>query len=395
VLFIPCVTGVRSHLVALLALAAKLDAARHESAFLLPANLHNPVRTIGNVLDIDYAIPTALRDEIAAIERFRADIVVDDLSLTAIMSTQLARKPRVAIQRTGVFPGAVPRRREHRHSCPVVFDALYLAYETLCGAPKPTTMSDICAADMKIVPGIPTVEVLPDPLVGDPTYAFAGSLIVDDRVYAERDLRGRGLGVDAVQRFLDANADRPVVYVTMGHIYEAASVIHEAIRYLTSTGACVVSNVQVTDLPASERSAFFFAPVLPMHTVCSRARLMIHHCGSGTYQYSIIHALPALCIGSGCYDRDDVALRLHDLGAAHYIASPQECPDFLEQVKGAFARCMGSDDGAWYASAKATLRTLQEENARAMETFDFNDVLERGLASYTPREPASAVTRSG
>ncbi|MGH7617446.1 MAG: glycosyltransferase, partial [Gemmatimonadaceae bacterium] len=329
ILFSPCAgRGARSHVVALLALARRLDATAHDAAFLLPSTLHRLFKPICNVLDIHYVEDTALRNEMAAIKRFRADVVVDDLSMTAIMSTKLSRKPRIAVQRTGVFAGATPRNPRHRHSCQTYFDDLYKGFELVLGNDTPATMADACAADLKIIPGIPSVEVLPRALVGDPTYVFAGALVVGDEVYAHADMRARGVSIDSVDRFLDAHLDRPLVYVTMGHIANGGTVLRRMIADMIDTGAAVISNVDVPELTASQREVFYFAPVLPMHTICSRVTLMVQHCGSGTYQYSILHAVPSICIGTGCYDRDDVAARLHELGAAEYIAAPAEHDDF-------------------------------------------------------------------
>ncbi len=61
-----------------------------------------------------------------------------------------------------------------------------------------------------------------------------------------------------------------------------------------------------------------------MHKACSHVDFMVHHCGSGTYSYQLMHQVPAIILGSRLYDRDEIAIRLNELGAACYLSADLE-----------------------------------------------------------------------
>jgi hypothetical protein len=119
---------------------------------------------------------------------------------------------------------------------------------------------------------------------------------------------------------------------------------------------------------------------------------MIHHCGSGTYQYQIKHLLPAICVGSQCFDRDDVAMRLQELGVARYIPAPEEADGFVDQFRKAFDAC--SDPASlWYQTARKRLQAIKRETDRGSAEFGFEEILERTRASHSEAErtPATSV----
>ncbi len=171
ILLMPCVGRPIPHLIPLLALASRLDPKRHDARFLLPQMLHGAVADLGyRVLDVDYQNGQAFKAEMQAYDAFRPDVVVDDLGLTALLSTTLSRVPRVTVRRTGVFPGATPRNGAHAHSCigdyPHYFDRyprlpLYRRCLEEHGVAPPTSLVELCAAHMNIVAGIRSVELLP------------------------------------------------------------------------------------------------------------------------------------------------------------------------------------------------------------------------------------------
>lgn len=84
-----------------------------------------------------------------------------------------------------MFPGGVPRNPKHRHSMRTI-DVQEITRDlgnvALLGLPSPQTFKDLFAAPLKIVPGIRSIEVLPDGIAGDPSYRFAGPLLLDDYV---------------------------------------------------------------------------------------------------------------------------------------------------------------------------------------------------------------------
>ena len=167
ILFIPCGRGVLSHLIPLLALHSRLKPGRHETAFLVPKQFHDVLAECGgNPLTIDHQLAQAFRTEMLAYSRFKPDVVIDDLAETVIMSTKFAEIPRIAIRRTGTFPGCAPRNLNHHHSLLLpgsdcrYFEEFYRNSEAICGLPPPRSLADTCDADVSVVPGIRAIELL-------------------------------------------------------------------------------------------------------------------------------------------------------------------------------------------------------------------------------------------
>lgn len=396
VLFIPNVAAVVPHLVPLIALSRQLDPARCQSAFLVPRAYHARLRGLGlTPVDIDYRPEHAFRNEMAACWGFRPDVVVDDLSMTALFSCKLAGKPRVTVLRTGAFPGAAPKDATHRHSSEapggshVAFDAAAQAPRGIAGLRTPTTIAEACAAEIGIIPGSRSLEVLPEALDGDPAFIHAGSLGVPD---SDIPVPGPSneAGAAVLSAFLDRQGGRKVVFATLGSVLKAHAGMHEALRYLLEKGAAVISTVDVPDLPSCLQERFHHMPFVPMNEVCRRADMMVHHCGSGTYQYAINHELPAICLGSRCYDRDDIALRLDELGVARYIPYMENAATLAGRFREAFDSCMGGER-PWYDTARKGLRELRLENESTAACFDFEKVLERVVRSRVSPAVESAL----
>jgi hypothetical protein len=113
-----------------------------------------------------------------------------------------------------------------------------------------------------------------------------------------------------------------------------------------------------------------------MHFVCARADLMVHHCGSGTYHYPLLHGLPSITVGTQKYDRDDVAVRLEELGVSVHIPAPEECQRFVETFKSAVRRYF-DPSGELMSWTKDQIETLRLEIERTVSAFDFAEVLRR------------------
>lgn len=303
---------------------------------------------------------------------FHPDIIVDDFSLTARLTAKLVDKPRVSIRRTGDFPGYTPRNITRHHSGVYVkWEEFYRNCEAVCGLLPPKSLAEVCEGDANVIPGIRSIEALPMTFRNDPTYAFAGALIVPDSLVPTRVVNAHD-----IKRFLERNDKRPTVYVTLGSVLKADESIRSAIRFVLDWGFAVISNVDLPDVKPAQTDLFFYGPILPMHTVTSRAYLMIHHCGSGTYQYAITHGVPSICIGSRCYDRDDVAQRLEELGAARYIPRDLDDDGFVERFRRVFLDCVSST-GNWYQRSKSSLDLLKRENDETMASFDFETLLDK------------------
>jgi UDP:flavonoid glycosyltransferase YjiC (YdhE family) len=385
VLFVPFPTAPISHVLPLLALDTMLRDSDIETAFLLPRGGHPIVSQVTDcVLDIDHQ---GFRTEMEAYAKFAPDVVVDDASPTTLHAARLTNTPRVAIQRTGMFPGTVPRHAHHRHSMGLQVDQM--ADVTFMGLEQPKSFADLFEARIKIVPGIRTIEALPPAVRDDPSYVFAGPLIMPDYMVDQvgylDSARRAPAGVEfkslnPVLEFLARQRGHQKVYLTFGSVARAMPVIFDCIRWLLDQGIAVVTSVKVDELTDRQRELYYHAVYLPLHLVCSNIDLAIHHCGSATYHYPILHNVPAITIGTLCYDRDDVAARLEELGASEHIPSPEECPDFAERFRAAVERYFDTATGVRRRRTEQVAR-LRQEIAATQAAFDFEDVLESALSA--------------
>jgi hypothetical protein len=400
VLFVPYSSAL-SHIIPLLALNRKLSGSAIETAFLSPSKSRPLLKQLGvNVLDIDHdGLSTGVRTEIMAYGIYQPDVVVDDASISTGYATVLTGRPRVAIQRTGMFPGGTPRNKAHRHSLGWLSnnvdnlpDASYL------GLPKLQKASDVFKADIKVVPGIRSLEVLPPGLEEDQTYYYSGPLLMDD--YLMQRLGSRSYGraslddfqnFETLRCFLDANRRRKIVYVTFGTVAVPTEPLLDCLRYLLDNDIAIVSNIEVGGLSEQQQRLYYFASYLPMHLVCSRVDLMIHQCGSGTYHYPIIHNVAMITIGTKCYDREDVALRLMEQGASVHLPSPDECADFTGSFKCAVGQYF-HESGVFMKDKKANLERLNLEIQQTVAAFKFEEVLEAAVDSAAIRKRAKSLS---
>ncbi|HLG57386.1 MAG TPA: hypothetical protein VI485_18740 [Vicinamibacterales bacterium] len=366
ILFVPNAGGVISHGVPLLALSKQLPASTFSTAFLVGKESHALFRALGaHVLDLAH---DGARTEMIAYHRFKPDVVVDDMSISTAIVSQLSGIPRVTIQRTGEFPGS--RRDNTSHSGNLDFELLRNV--SALGLVRPTSPADLVQSECVLVPGIPSIERLPAHLQADPRYVYTGPLLIDDRFAQGDALLTTDLSV--VVRYLQHHRGGPVVYVTFGNIAQPTRRLLALMRALIERRIAVISNVLLEDVATAERDFYLYARYLPMHLVCSHASLVVHHCGSGTYHYPLMHELPSIAIGTRCYDRDEVALRLHQLGACTYL-------DFLDESAAIDARFAEMVDTYLNRSSPetqrclASVRSLRSEIDTVTASFHFDRVL--------------------
>lgn len=391
ILFIPTTGGVGlvSHLIPLMSLEAKLSHSDHDTAFLLPTEFHPLAKELKlNVVDMDHRAQDGLRTEIVAYQKFKPDVVVDDASVYTYFVKQVAKKPRAAVQRTGMFPGAIPRSKTHVHSMGQNVNMKEFEMVKNFGLRVPRHFEDLFAAEMKIVPGIGEIEVLPQPLKNDPSYVFSGPLLLEDsqlekvnKYYQQKKGTLILYNPNHLNNFFDKNQKRFIVYFTFGNVARAKKPIFDAIRYLLDNEVAVITNINIGEVPEKQKELYLYSSFLPMHYVCSRVNLMIHHCGSGTYQYQILYQLPAITIGTGCWDREDVALRLQELEVSKHLPQPDQCEDFGLSFKNAFVSFFGSS-GNLYNNARKKLFDLKEVSRRVMAAFNFREVLEQAVGKF-------------
>lgn len=380
VLFVPSCNGGLAHQIPLLALNRKLDAS-FETAFLLPRKMHQTLSIAGiNILDIDH---TGFRTEMFAYGQFSPDVVVDDCSITTGFATTLKRVPRVTIQRTGSLPGWTPRNKNHQHSSS--FEKIKLPDTSVIGIPQPQTLADLFQAKIKIIPGIRSIEVLPEAIRDDPSFVFSGPLLMDDYLLGQLGGQttpapsdGTLQNFEPLREFFETQRGRKTVYATFGTVAEATGEVFECLRYLLESGVAVVTSIRMELQDEGQKSRFFYARYLPMHFVCANIDLMIHHCGSGTYHYPILHGVPSITIGTKCYDRDDVAARLDELGTSIHLGAPDESDNFIEDFKNAVRRYF-EVPGTFLSDAQRRLAELNCEIERTATDFDFIKTLARTL----------------
>lgn len=374
VLFVPATMP--SHIIPLIALARQLNKELYEAAFLVPAIYHNYVRSLGfTVLNIDRHLADRTMPEMMAIGQFQPDVIVDDTSYTTAYATKMARLPRISIVRRGLMP--LEQRTvssSYQHSCPYMqnlpgkLDVVELEH----GVWKPEHYSELFIGDVNIIPSIPSVETLPDQIENKHQYIYSGPLTLPDAdIFGSMQHLPVSMNDNRkeVESFLNRHRDKTIVYLTMGLTF-AEGLEHRlpaCIQFLLNRGVAVITNT--TDFkPANEaqRSLLYAAHLLPMEAVCSKATIMIHHCGSGTYNYQLSYQLPALILGTKRYDRDEVALRLQQLGAACYIPADIDDESFFTQFTQAITCLLTST-----ATQATSLRQLQLELAATRQHFNF------------------------
>ena len=381
VLFVPMMAGGLSHLLPLMALNKMLANTSVETAFLVPRQQHALLRAGGiEILDIDHQ---GFRSEIPAYKKFAPDVVVDDASLSTGAATLFTGVPRIAIHRTGMFPGDVPRNPKHGHSMHLSPDDLKKGWTALAhlGLPAPKVLSDLFRAPYKIVPGIPSIEILPPALQNDPSYFFSGPLVMDDYLVGNMS-RGNGFSLsdaknfDSLQKFFESNRDRKRIYATFGTVAKPTQEVRDCLQFLMDNGIAVVSNIKLDDLNEVHQALYYYARYLPMHYVCSNVDVMVHHCGCGTYQYPVMHEVPSIIVGTQCHDRDDVGMRLEDLGTSVYLPGPQENENFVSDFKRTIEQFF-ADSGRLIEEKKANLAALNQEVDRTVSNFNFESVLQK------------------
>ncbi|MCP4150221.1 MAG: hypothetical protein GY757_20910 [bacterium] len=390
ILFIPYNGGVVPHGIPLIALKNKLHRSEFETAFLFPSKYHRMGKAIGlNVLDIDHAVGTNdFRTEMFAYGNFKPDIVVDDASPSTYFASRFEGIPRVAVRRTGMFTGGVPRNKDHKFTINFRIDD-YKPYEQL-GLPVPQTWEGLFEGDISLVPGIKSVEVFPQSLRNSPTHVFAGPLVVEDQILEtvnaslrDTEMSGASQGFPEIEAFFELNkaGNRPVVYITFGNVAEPTPAVVESLQYLLDNGMAVITNIYLENVAKHQQELYYYASFLPMHLVCSRADFMIHHCGSGTYQYAILYRLPTITIGTGFYDREDVAMRLEELGVNRHLPGSAEADDFCRAFKEKVADSI-DPSCTWNREAKRKLTRVKEESDQTVRSFDFKKMLLEAAKRY-------------
>lgn len=348
-LSIAAISGGASHLIPLFVLHQRYFRRIPElrNCFLLPKAKHGLFAQAGiDVLPIDYRLDIqSLNDNLQAhlnrlmeLEQLAylkaaPDLILEDNAFSTPLIAERNDIPRISIHRTGFFRSLPPERRNpaHMHSLEKGFEQKkYFDASYLLGAtpddPRPemhasaALLGNYLRAKTKLIPGIPSIEVLPESIADKNSYFYTGPLIVEDQPSPKliRELEG----------FLAKNQSRRKVFITMGLIDRSDIGLY--VKHLLARGYAVIATSK-TKVPQAYRGSYFFNPFLPLHFVCSQVDLVIHQCGSGMYHYPILNHKPAITLSTQCYDREDVAVRLQDLQVSGHVPHPNDNAGFLER----------------------------------------------------------------
>lgn len=378
ILFVPATMP--SHFIPLVALAKQLNPDKFECSILLPALFHPYISSMGiGVLPIDRSMANRTIPEMMAIAQFNPHLVVDDLSYTTAYSSRLARIPRIAVVRTGILPFE-NQTRTYAHTCPYLEGITGRLEEMEIDGTvwKPGHYSELFIGHHNILPAIPSAEPLPEGIVDKDAYSYAGPLILSDRdTYEGIQHLNQQDNRAAVGHFLDLHRNKPIVYFTMGLTMSPAADrrLSFCLEALLERDLAIITNIpRSKHLQPLYSDRLYSAPLLPMNDICARASLMIHHCGSGTYNYQLNYQVPAIIIGTQRYDRDEVAIRLQQQEAAVYIPEETEEPIFRQQFINAIDQLLVNGSQTRQQQVRA-LDKLKKEITTVQSLFNFENLV--------------------
>lgn len=387
ILNIPYFTGGLSHMLPLLALNHRYNKSLN-SYFLVHSSLQGFLKGKGvNCVPIDYfgneteyldnskqAIEYVVKKEKEAYEKIKPTLIIEDCSLTSPLIAEKNNVPRISIQRTGFFRSIDKcyRNPDHLHSLQKGDSVQHSLADSTKTVSKLLQNSELNqnnfnsyrSAKAKIIPGIPSIECLPDDIENRQSYFYSGPLIVKNQ--PSRNLLIR-LGI-----FFELNKNKPVVFVTTGTIDKTP--VEKYIEYFAKRNYAVITtnNCEISE---EYKQNVFYNELLPLDYICKISDLVIHQCGSGMYHYPIMTKKAFLTIGTQCYDREDIAQRLQKLGVSGHIPHPDDNPDYWNifiKLINKFETHTLTDYGM--------MNRLKNEIDKTMANFRMEEVIKYALA---------------
>lgn len=164
--------------------------------------------------------------------------------------------------------------------------------------------------------------------------------------------------------------DRPLVYLTMGTVFNNAEVLAAALQALRQLPINVVATTGRDLDPASlgpQPANVVVRPYVPQALVLPRATVLISHAGSGTMIGGLAEGVPQVSVPQGA-DQFGNAAQLERVGAGITIPPPELGP---ERIRDAVATVL--DDPSYGRSA----RRLQAEIRRMPDAAEALDRLEQ------------------
>lgn len=344
ILTIPYIFGGASHLIPLMVMQhnyiRKISAIKN--FFLVSETKHNILSAQGmKVLPLNYGVTDiSIENIISSVEYYdkkikaiedkafnylNPDILLEDICFNSAMLAEKYGIPRISIQRTGMFRNLPTEKRnpKHHHSLEKGMDKIFTLHQNhkTYDFGSEVFSEKYIQANAKIIPGIPSLEILPDNQPNKDSYFYAGPLIVNDRpsIFFKNKLA----------KFLQKNKDKKKVYITTGLVDYSSIVAY--IKLLLKKNYAIITNHDISGL---NPNLIFSKKILPLNYVCSKMDLIIHHCGSGMYHYPILNKKPSITIGTQCFDREDIALRLQQLGVSKHTPNPNDDEKYLSIFEG-------------------------------------------------------------
>lgn len=262
-----------------------------------------------------------------AYKNVKPDLIFEDTSTFSPLIAEKNNVPRISIQRTGIFR-SIPKRfrnKNHFHSLQKgsftkksdFFTTTNYSQVSNLKNSELRFLNQYANPKVKVIPGIPAIECLPNNIPDRKSYFYSGPLIVMDK--PSKKLSSR------LDKFLETNNNKPIVFITTGTVDKTP--IEKFIAYflekkyaVITTCVCKINNIYKENV--------FFNNLFPLNYICSISDLVVHQCGSGMYHYPIMNRVATLTIGTQCYDREDVAQRLEQLGVSGHIPHPDDHPDY-------------------------------------------------------------------
>jgi hypothetical protein len=389
ILSIPSLVGGHSHLIPLFVLHQRYikKLAKANNFFLVGEHHKKLLEDRGiNCVNLDYAVQSreslrTIRKKIFAVEQKAFDlinpsIIIEDNCYTSPLISERNGVPRISIHRTGFFRSIENqyRKRHHIHSAEKddkgnrashLLDFFNDQPQDNAQTVESRLLQQYLNAKTKIVPGIRSIEILPDSLSDDTSYFYAGPLIVKDNPSE--------LLTKRLESFFENNRDRKKVFLTLGLIDNTAADVY--IDYLLEQEFCVVTTVDYSVKNDRQGKRLFQNKFLPLNMVSSSVDLIIHQCGSGIYHYPILNEKPAITLGTMCYDREDVAIVLQMMQVSKHVPHPKDDENHFE----IFVQCI-EEFKSGKLSNLCKLLDLKREIHQTMLEFDIEEVIKHTLS---------------
>jgi hypothetical protein len=392
ILTIPVLSGGASHIIPLYVLHQRYFKKDPDISnyFLLGNGYHsNFINQDINVVGIDYSMYKTdssiekgkLANKIQKMEEeafmlVNPNIIIEDCSFMAPLISEKNNIPRISIHRTGFFR-SLPnflRIKGHIHSMEKgedgnkVVSIMPFIKERKINLNKNKTdinfLKNYLNAKTKLIPGIPSIEILPKDIQNKESYFYTGPLLIEDNPTIKLQ--------EELNEFNKINEYRKKVFITTGLIDNTS--IQRFIEYLLENEYAIITTSKVK-INNSHKSKLFYNSFLPLNYICSKVDLIIHQCGSGIYHYPILNEKPAITIGTQCFDREDIAIRLEQLKISKHVPHLKDNENNFE----IFKNCIKDYERGDLCDFEI-LKKLKAEVYETMLNFDMEKVIEYTLS---------------